>query len=109
MITNDICEILSSNKAILHVKPFSLNGVTAIEQNIDLTPWQGKTVRLYAETDGSISTNQGCEHYWLLLEAAIPEQTTSISIDTEGNVVQNIDPLDLTTVQFTIFDLPQEG
>ena len=109
MQTNEIIEICSTNKSAIHVKPFLIGSATAVEQNIELDYWQGSTFRLYAEKDGSISTNQEHGHYWLLAEAAIPEQVISNVVKPDGSTEMIVEPLDLTNVQFTIFDLPREA
>jgi hypothetical protein len=106
MNENPICEILSMNTACLHIKPFTINGHTVVEQNIDLTPWAGTTFRLFAESDGSLSTNQHMDHYWALLECALPELVPTITLDGDGNPVVSMLPLDLTNVNFRLFDLP---
>lgn len=107
MDTNIILEISKASKSAIHIKPFAIGSATAVEQDIDLTDWQGKTFRLYAEQNGEISTDQEHGHYWILAEAAISDATIINSVDDQGNMVQHTEPLDLTTTNFIIFDLPK--
>ena len=102
------------NHALLTIGAFALGSVKVPARKIDLTAYQGKTFRLWAEADGSFSTAIQPEHYWLLIEGNVPERKyTSVGIgvmDERGEEQQKMEevPLDLSDVDFTVFSLPEE-
>jgi len=102
------------NPALLAIAAFTLNGVKVPERKLDLTEYQGKTFRLWAEADGSFSTAIQPEHYWLLIEGGIPEKKYMFvetgEMDERGESVKKMveEPLDLNSVDFTVYALPEQ-
>lgn len=102
------------NPALLAIAAFTLSGVKVPACKLDLTEYQGKTFRLWAEADGSFSTAIQPEHYWLLLEGNIParkyQNVGTGTMDERGEEQQKMEelPLDLSDVDFTVFSLPEQ-
>ena len=111
--TNILISVDSANTAVLKIDAFTIAGVRAPAQQMDLTDYQGQAFRLYAEKTGDLSTDKEKDHYWLLAEAEIPQKTTK-SVET-GEVDENgqarteseIVPLNLNNVDFKIYALPE--
>ena len=111
--TNISVSLDSANAAVLKIDAFTIAGVRAPAQQMDLTDYQGQAFRLYAEKTGDLSTDKEKDHYWLLAEAEIPQKTTK-SVET-GEVDENgqarteseIVPLNLNNVDFKIYALPE--
>ena len=111
--TNISVSLDSANAAVLKIDAFTIAGVRAPAQQMDLTDYQGQAFRLYAEKTGDLSTDKEKDHYWLLAEAELPQKTTK-SVET-GEVDENgqarteseIVPLNLNNVDFKIYALPE--
>lgn len=112
MKINEILEVSTANARELIVKSFLINNIRTAQQTMDLTGYQGKPFRLYAEKDGTLSVDQEQNHYWLLAEVEIPEmKMKSVSTgkyDDKGQMIMQSTevPLDLNELNFTIFALP---
>lgn len=101
------------NKAVLNTAAFTINGTRVSAQSFDLTAFQGKAFRLYAEENGDLSTNKNQDHFWLLAEANVPEKLMeSVStgeLDERGQeIMKSVDvPLDLNNVEIKVYALPE--
>ena len=101
------------NTAVLNTAAFTINGTRVSAQNFDLTAFQGKAFRLYAEENGDISTNKNQDHFWLLAEANIPEKLTQSvptgEFDERGQeIMKSVEvALDLNNVEITVYALPE--
>ena len=101
------------NKAVLNTASFTINGTRVSAQSFDLTAFQGKAFRLYAEENGDLSTNKNQDHFWLLAEANVPERLmSSVStgeLDERGQeIMKSVDvPLDLNNVEIKVYALPE--
>ena len=101
------------NKAVLNTASFTINGTRVSAQSFDLTAFQGKAFRLYAEENGDLSTNKNQDHFWLLAEANVPERLMkSVStgeLDERGQeIMKSVDvPLDLNNVEIKVYALPE--
>ena len=101
------------NKAVLNTAAFTINGTRVSAQSFDLTAFQGKAFRLYAEENGDLSTNKNQDHFWLLAEANVPERLMkSVStgeLDERGQeIMKSVDvPLDLNNVEIKVYALPE--
>ncbi len=80
-------------------------------QEIDLTPFQGQTVRVYLDNNLKLVVNPMYDCYWHLCEMEIPYQQANITFDEEtGEEIRSEpEPLDLNNVEITHFDLPKEA
>jgi hypothetical protein len=105
--------VSTENTAVLNISAFTIKNTRVAAQNFDLTGFQGKAFRLYAEENGDLSTNKNQDHFWLLAEANIPERMMqSVSTgktDVNGQeIIQSVEvALDLNKVDITIFALPE--
>lgn len=101
------------NKAVLNTAAFTINSTRVSAQSFDLTAFQGKAFRLYAEENGDLSTNKNQDHFWLLAEANVPERLMkSVStgeLDERGQeIMKSVDvPLDLNNVEIKVYALPE--
>ena len=99
--------ISAENTAVLNIAAFTINGTRVPAQSFDLTAFQGKAFRLYVEENGDLSTDAGKDHFWLLLEAVLPERKMECSFADDGSM-QFVDvPLDLNNVNIGIYALPK--
>ena len=102
-----------TNKAVLNTAAFTINSTRVSAQSFDLTAFQGKAFRLYAEENGDLSTNKNQDHFWLLAEANVPERLmSSVStgeLDERGQeIMKSVDvPLDLNNVEIKVYALPE--
>ena len=102
-----------TNKAVLNTAAFTINSTRVSAQSFDLTAFQGKAFRLYAEENGDLSTNKNQDHFWLLAEANVPERLMkSVStgeLDERGQeIMKSVDvPLDLNNVEIKVYALPE--
>ena len=102
-----------ANKAVLNTAAFTINSTRVSAQSFDLTAFQGKAFRLYAEENGDLSTNKNQDHFWLLAEANVPERLMkSVStgeLDERGQeIMKSVDvPLDLNNVEIKVYALPE--
>lgn len=109
---NPVVTVNDAEPSKLVVESFQLADVTAKKQTFDLTEYQGGPFRLYVERDGSFSTDPNKDHYWLLVEAIIPErQVESVNVgttETGESMTELVEaPLDLHEVEIIVFELPQ--
>lgn len=101
------------NAAILNIAAFTINSTRVPAHRLDLSAFRGKAFRLYAEGNGDLSTDQNHDHYWLLVEADIPElQLQSVptgEVDEDDREITKMveEPLDLNTVELKIYALPE--
>jgi hypothetical protein len=99
----------------LLISTFKVGDKTVKSKTLDLTPYQGGPFRLYLDADGSLSTELDRDHFWLLAEAVIPEQTfendPTGQVDENGQAISRMvaRPLDLANVEITVFELPEGG
>lgn len=101
----------ANNTAVLKIGSYEYEGMKIPARDIDLTPYQGKMVRIYIEKDGSYSTDCGV-HEWLLIMGKVPEVTYKSVVDgTDENgqprMKQEELPIDLNDAEFTVFALPE--
>ena len=100
------------SSAVLDVAAFDLGNIRVAASKFDLTDYQGSVFRLYAEENGDLSTDKWNCHYWMLAEAVIPEKkmkrVSTGKQDDHGSDIMTMEivPLDLNTVDFTVFSLP---
>ena len=105
--------VSTENTAVLSINAFTIKNTRVAAQNFDLTEFQGKAFRLYAEENGDLSTNENQDHFWLLAEANIPEKvmqsvSTGKTDDNGQEIMQSVEvALDLNKVDITIFALPE--
>lgn len=111
---NATFEVDSENTTVLKIGAYEFEGQQIPARSIDLTPYQGKMVRVYIDEDGSYSTDHGT-HEWLLIMGRIPSpayKSVPDGTDENGQLrLKSVEvPLDLNDVDFTVFALPkQEG
>lgn len=105
----------TANPALLRVGAHVLpNGVQVLAHEFDLTPYQGVPFRLYVETDGRLTPALEGVHYWLLVEAILPErrmeQQETGQVDGNGQpIVEMVEvPLDLHHVDVFVRPWPIE-
>lgn len=105
---NDKISVLGSQ---LIIGSFNFGGKVVQATTIDLTPYQGQTVRIYLNDDGTISVNPSTSHYWLLAEVHLPPQKFSY-IDTGradelGSPILQREPipLDLSALEVKVWAL----
>ena len=105
--------VSSENTAVLSISAFTIKSTRVAAQSFDLTEFQGKAFRLYAEENGDLFTNKNQDHFWLLAEANIPEKvmqsvSTGKTDDNGQEIMQSVEvALDLNKVDITIFALPE--
>ncbi|MGB9859206.1 MAG: hypothetical protein ACPLRM_01895 [Anaerolineae bacterium] len=110
---NEVISIDQASPNRLVVAAFNFPGGECTGGTIDLTPFQGGPFRLYLEKDGSLSTELFRDHYWLLVEAVLPEkrlesQPTGMTDENGQPIMEMVEhPLDLNDVQITVFPLPE--
>lgn len=97
----------------LTVESFNFGGKVVPATTIDLTPYQGQTVRIYVNDDGTISVHPSTSHYWLLAEVSLPPQQFNY-IDTGradelGSPILQREPipLDLSALEVKVWALPE--
>lgn len=79
----------------------------------DLTQYQGTTVRLYLDEDGTLSLDQSYAHWWQLAEVALPareyvEQDIEAVNDQGPSVIERVPkPLDLNRHKVIVWPLPE--
>lgn len=101
------------NKAALNVAAFTINDTRVAAQRFDLTDFQGVAFRLYAEENGDLSTDKNQDHYWLLVEASVPERLSESvatgEVDERGQETTKMVevPLDLDNVEIKVYALPE--
>jgi hypothetical protein len=80
------------------------SGGRSVDQVLNLAPYQGKTVRVYLDRQGSIQINPDTETYWQIFEATIPwPQVADQTAETPSYM-----PLNLAAIDVSIFfDLPE--
>lgn len=108
---NAECTVDEKNTAVLKIGPYEFEGMKIPARSIDMTPYQGKMVRIYIEKDGTYSTARGT-HEWLLIMGRVPEVTyKSVADGTDENgqtrMKQEELPIDLNDAEFTVFALPE--
>lgn len=111
-VPNEVISI-AENPVIIQVAPFTFPGGITEAAVFDLTPFQGGPFRLYLDSDGSFSTDLYTDHYWLLVEAILPDKKydnvpTGMK-DEDGNDINELQEavLDLNTIDVTVFALPE--
>ncbi len=79
-------------------------------QEIDLSPFQGQTVRVYLDNNLKLVVNPMYDCYWHLCEMEIPFMQANSIIDEEtGEEIRcEPKPLDLSKIEIRHFDLPKE-
>ena len=101
----------SENPAVLKIGAYEFEGMKIPARDIDMTPYQGKMVRIYIEKDGSYSMDYGT-HEWLLVMGIVPEVTyKNVADGTDENgqtrMKQEEVPIDLHDTELTVFALPE--
>lgn len=103
----------AENAAVLDIAAFTLGNTRITAQSVDLTDFQGGAFRLYAEENGDLSTDANCDHFWLLVEAVVPEKrletVTTGEVDDEGREITKMVevPLDLNNLDIIVYALPE--
>ena len=80
------------------------DGSMSLEQQVDLTPYQGQTARIYLTADGRVQVNPPADCWWQMAEVVLPPEQKET---TEEGEVGAVIPLDLSTVDIKFFDLPE--
>lgn len=80
-------------------------------QEIDLSPFQGQTVRVYLDNNLKLVVNPMYDCYWHLCEMELPHPQADTIIDEESGEEIRFEPkpLDLDKIDIRHFDLPKEA
>lgn len=101
------------NTAVMNVAAFTINNTRIAAQTFDLTAFQGKAFRLYAEENGDLSTDTNRDHFWLLAETNVPEKQMKSEVtgevDERGQMItKSVEvPLNLGDIEIKIYALPE--
>jgi hypothetical protein len=102
--------MLKINGSKIQLDGFVCNRGAVVTQEIDLAPFQGQTVRIYLDNNLKLVVNPSHDCYWHLCEMEIPYPISNSMIDEKSGEEIRVEPepLDLSKVKITYFDLPKE-
>lgn len=113
---NGLNNAVSVSGSTITIDDFSFRGNMRSGETIDLTPYQGQTVRIYLNENGTVSVYPTTTHYWLLAEINVPPREFEY-VDTgevgevddlKMPIMQQIPiPLDLSAVDIRVWALPE--
>ncbi|MGE5584043.1 MAG: hypothetical protein ACM309_00665 [Bacillota bacterium] len=107
---NDSVSVFGSQ---LVIESFNFDGKVVPATTIDFTPYQGQTMRVYLNDDGTISVYPNTSHYWLLVEVNLPPQQFNYidtgQVDELGSPILQREPipLDLSALEVKVWALPE--
>lgn len=104
----------AANPAVLRIGARQLpNGAQVAATQFDLSGYQGGPFRLYIENDGSLQVALAGEHYWLLVEAILPERSyrsqETGQVDELGQpIIEQVElPLNLEACEIVVYPWPE--
>jgi len=87
----------------IRIAAFTCNRLGKVSQKtIDMTPYEGRHVRIWLDHDGSYSLDPNKDHFWQVAELDVPV----VGVNRTDTGVETL-PLNLSGVEITTWELPE--